>query len=221
MWAPGSPRPMPNNPILYSFRRCPYAMRARLAVLISGTTCELREVKLAAKPAEMLAASPKGTVPVLVLPDGAVIDESLDIMHWALTRRDPENWLAGLNTGLIAANDGPFKHHLDRYKYPDRHGSDPIRHRAAGVELLGVLEERLATTGQLCGPTRSITDMAIMPFVRQFAHTDRVFFDALPLPHLRHWLADHIASPLFEQAMIRPPIWHAGDQPLLWPAPAS
>lgn len=192
-------------------------MRARLGLLISGIRVELREVKLAAKPAEMLAASPKATVPVLVLPDGAVIDESLDIMRWALSRHDPENWLAGDDPALLAMNDGPFKQHLDRYKYPDRHDSDPAEHRVAAVELLGRLEERLAVHGQLCGPTRTLADMAIMPFVRQFAYTDREFFDALPLPHLQQWLAAHFASPLFEQAMIRPPVWRADDPPLLWP----
>ena len=122
---------MTTLPILYSFRRCPYAMRARMALLVSGILCEIREVKLSDKPVEMLRASPKATVPVL--PDGGVIDESLDIMRWALRRHDPEDWLGGDDTALIAANDGAFKHHLDRYKYPDRHGSDAAEHRTAGL----------------------------------------------------------------------------------------
>ncbi|MGY4395803.1 glutathione S-transferase [Sphingomonas sp. UYAg733] len=190
-------------PILYSFRRCPYAMRARMAVLISGMAFDLHELSLRDKPAAMLAASPKGTVPVLVLPDGRVIDESLDIMRHTLGEHDPEHWLDGDDTTLIAANDGPFKHHLDRYKYADRHGADPIEHRAAGLTLLGVLEERLAITPNLCGENRSLTDIALMPFVRQFAAVDRDWFDAQTLPGVQPWLAQHIASDLFVRAMER------------------
>jgi len=157
---------IPPDPILYSFRRCPYAMRARLALAVSSTHCELREVKLGAKPPAMLAASPKGTVPVLVLPDGAVIDESLDIMRWALARHDPEGWLARDDMGLIAANDGAFKYNLDRYKYPDRHGADPLAHRERGLAWLRGIDARLAEHGQLCGAERGLADAAIMPFVR-------------------------------------------------------
>jgi glutathione S-transferase len=127
---------MMTDPILYTFRRCPYAMRARLALAVSGTRCELREVSLSAKPPALLAASPKGTVPVLVLSDGTVIDESLDMMHWALAHRDPEGWSGRDDPALIAANDGAFKHALDRYKYPERHGSDAIVHRENGLEFL-------------------------------------------------------------------------------------
>src|SRR3569623_1420576 len=131
-------------PILYSFRRCPYAMRARMALLVSGVPFELREVVLRNKPAEMLAASPKASVTELVLESGTVIDESIDIMRWALDRHDPEDWLSGDDTTLIARFDGAFKHHLDRYKYPDRHDSDPREHRAAGLALLEDLEPHLA-----------------------------------------------------------------------------
>jgi len=199
------------EPILYSFRRCPYAMRARLALLISETAFELREVKLSAKPAEMLSASPKGTVPVLVLAEGQVIDESLDIMRWALCRRDPEGWLQGDDRELIAANDGPFKHHLDRYKYPHRHGSDPLEHRAAGSAMLTVLEGRLRDQAWLCGRSRSLTDAALMPFVRQFAATDQSWFDDQPLPAVRRWLGGQLGSPLFEQAMARVLRWSAAS----------
>ena len=188
-------------------------MRARLALLVSGTPCEIREIKLSAKPAEMIAVSPKATVPVLVLPDGRVIDESLDIMRWALGQHDPEQWLDRDDAALIAANDGPFKHHLDRYKYPNRHASDPAAHRAAGLSILATLDEKLASTANLCGDARGLTDAAIMPFVRQFAATDRAWFDAQPLPHLHGWLARHIASPLFETAMIRLDPWRPGDAP--------
>ena len=132
------------RPLLYTYRRCPYAMRARLALLASGLKSgvdyEHREVVLRNKPAALLAASPKATVPVLVLPDGRVIDESLDIMSWALAQNDPEQWLNGTDHALIAANDGPFKAALDRYKYPNRYNVDPLEHRAAGMAHLAQLE---------------------------------------------------------------------------------
>lgn len=198
------------EPILYSFRRCPYAMRARMALLVSETACEIREVKLSAKPAELIAASAKATVPVVVLPDGQVIDESLDIMRWALARNDPERWLDGDDAALIAANDGPFKHHLDRAKYPDRHQSEPAEHRATCVEILGTLEERLKARAYLCGERQSLTDAAMMPFVRQFAAIDRAWFDALPLPSVQRWLNALLGSTLFESAMTRFPVWRAG-----------
>lgn len=206
---------MTTLPILYSFRRCPYAMRARMALIVSGAACEIREVKLSDKPAEMLRASPKATVPVLVLPDGSVIDESLDIMRWALGRHDPENWLSGDDTALIAANDGAFKHHLDRYKYPDRHGSDAAEHRAAGLEMLADLEARLTGSGNLCGERRTLADMALMPFVRQYTATDRAWFDAQPLPGVQRWLADHMSSSLFEEAMVRLEPWRPGGAPAI------
>ncbi|MEJ7934419.1 glutathione S-transferase [Sphingobium sp. AN558] len=200
--------------ILYSFRRCPYAMRARMALLVSGQRVALREIVLRDKPAEMLALSPKGTVPVLLLPDGGVIDQSLDIMHWALARHDPEGWLAQEDAELIAANDGPFKHHLDRYKYASRHGSDPLVHRCAALVYLGLLEQRLGISEYLCGTSRSLTDIAIFPFVRQFAATDPIWFADEPLPRLRAWLDGHVASDLFNRAMIRNAPWKAGDAPL-------
>jgi glutathione S-transferase len=198
-------------PILYSFRRCPFAMRARMALLVSGQTVELREIVLRAKPDAMLAASPKGTVPVLVLPDGEVLDESLDIMRWALRQYDPEGWMAGDDAALIAANDGAFKHHLDRYKYPSRHGEDPLVHRDAGLDHLLLLEDRLAQHGHLCGPTRTLADIALFPFVRQFAATDPDWFDRQPLPNVQLWLSTLTASPLFAQCMLRLPPWQPGD----------
>ncbi|MEW9855346.1 glutathione S-transferase [Novosphingobium sp. M1R2S20] len=195
------------DPVLYSFRRCPYAMRARMALAVSGTQYELREVKLRDKPAAMLAASPKGTVPVLVLADGTVIDESLDIMRWALANRDPEGWLERDDRALVAANDGAFKHDLDRYKYPERHGSEPLVHRERGLAFLRQLDAQLAGGGQLCGEKRGLADAAIMPFVRQFAAVDREWFDQQPLAHLQLWLANHIASDLFDTIMIRQAPW--------------
>ncbi len=207
---------MTARPVLYSFRRCPYAMRARLAVLSSRTVCEIREVKLSAKPAELIDVSPKATVPVLVPSDGSVIDESLDIMRWALAANDPEHWLAGDDPALIAANDGPFKHHLDRYKYPNRHDSDPTEHRAACMALLEPIEARLAASDYLGGEAMGLADAAIMPFVRQFAETDRAWFDAQPILHTRQWLSNQLASARFEGAMVRLDPWRPGDAPVLF-----
>jgi glutathione S-transferase len=203
-------------PILYSFRRCPYAMRARMGLLSSGTAVEIREIVLRAKPAEMIAASPKATVPVLVLPGGTVIDESLDIMRWALALGDPEHWLAGDDAALIAANDGAFKYHLDRYKYPERHGSGPVAHREAGLAMLADLDARLTSCGWLGGGRCGLADIAIFPFVRQFAATDRAWFDAQPLLALQAWLAALIGSTLFERAMVRLKPWAAGDTAVLF-----
>ena len=147
-----------------------------------------------------------------------MIDESLDIMGWALGKHDPDAWLAGDDAALIAANDGPFKHHLDRYKYPHRHGVDPAEHRAAGLALLQRLEARLGDHACLCRDTPSLADVALMPFVRQFAETDRAWFDAQPLPRLQVWLAGRLASPLFQAAMVRLQSWRPGDPVTLFPA---
>lgn len=204
-------------PILYSFRRCPYAMRARLALAISGTTCELREVKLAAKPEAMLKASPKGTVPVLVEQDGEVVDESIEIMRLALSRNDPEGWLDRDDADLIATNDGEFKHHLDRYKYPDRHGSDSLEHREAALAFLSELDRRIGNSGQISGTERGLSDMAIMPFVRQFAAVDREWFGATGLNSLIAWLEDHLVSDLFTGVMKKRVPWAEGDVPVYFP----
>lgn len=201
--------------ILYSFRRCPYAIRARLALAVSGTRYEHREVKLSDKPAALLSASPKGTVPVLRTADGAVIDESLAIMRWALGAHDPQGWLARDDAMLIARNDGMFKYHLDRYKYPDHHGAESGAHRDQGLLFLQDLDARIAASGQLCGCAPGLADAAVMPFVRQFAAVDRVWFDALPLPSLKRWLADHLASDLFERIMYRAVPWRPGDRPIV------
>lgn len=191
-------------------------MRARLALLASGTVCFLREVKLSAKPPELIDVSPKGTVPVLVLPEGQVIDESLNIMRWALAHADPDRWLDGDDSALIAANDGPFKHHLDRYKYPHRYDVDPLEHRAAGLAHLEVLEARLTAAPYLCGADWTMTDAALAPFVRQFAETDRTWFDAQPIPSLQRWLDLFLASPMFSAIMVRPPVWQAGDEDVVF-----
>ncbi|MDB5725549.1 MAG: Glutathione S-transferase, N-terminal domain [Novosphingobium sp.] len=186
-------------------------------MIASGNVCDIREVKLSAKPAELLAASPKATVPVLVLPNGTVIDESLDVMRWALQGNDPDHWLGHDDAALIAANDGPFKAHLDRYKYPDRYVSDPAEQREAGVGILLVLEAMLTTHPYLGGAAMGLTDAAILPFVRQFAATDRPWFDAQPLPGIQAWLARFLVSPLFAAAMLRLPPWQPGDEAVLFP----
>jgi len=204
-------------PVLYSFRRCPYAMRARMALWAAGITVELREVKLAAKPPALIAASPKATVPVLVLSDGQVIDQSLDIMRWALGRSDPESWLAGDEPALIAANDGPFKHHLDRAKYPGRYDEDGVTdHRAAALALLAPLEARLTETPFLGGATRALTDMALFPFIRQFAAIDPEWFAAQPLPQVQGWLDRLAGSALFKSVMPKFTAWKEGDAPVLF-----
>lgn len=211
-------------PILYTFRRCPYAMRARLALMVAGIACELREVKLANKPPEMLEISPKATVPVLQLPDGTVIDESIDIMRWALAQNDPEGWLDGDEAPLIDRNDGSFKRHLDRYKYPTRYpdeaGGDEATFRydnqTKGLTILIDLDMRLGGQGQLCGARRTLADMAIFPFVRQFANTDRDWFDEQGLPHLHDWLEGHLASDLFASIMPKYAPWQSGDEVTLF-----
>jgi glutathione S-transferase len=181
-------------------------MRARMAIAISGAQVEHREIILRNKPAEMLVASPKGTV--LVLSDGRVVDESLDVMRWALALNDPEGWLVSADDPLIAANDGPFKQALDRYKYPHRYDlPDEIAQREAAMEHLRVLDERLAAAPYLSGSQRGFCDIALFPFVRQFANTDRDWFDPLPLPSLQRWLAQMLASPLFELIMVKHPLW--------------
>lgn len=212
---------MTSLPILYSFRRCPYAIRARIALVASGTCCVIREVKLSAKPAELVAVSPKATVPVLVLPEGGVVDQSLDIMRWALHRHDPAGWLGHVDEPLIETNDGPFKHHLDRAKYPDRHGEDAGRHYGACADLLAPIEDRLAGSHHLDGDGPGFTDAAILPFVRQFAAIDRDAFTALPLRHVQEWLSRFLASSLFEAVMPRLLPWKPGDADIRFPIAES
>jgi len=213
---------MSSLPILYSFRRCPYAMRARMALWVSRTEVELREVKLANKPPELIEVSPKATVPVLVLEDGTVIDESIAVMRWALAMSDPDDWLEGDDADLIALNDGTFKHHLDRYKYPNRYAGEPdhgtVDHRAEGLAFLKVLDARLGPEGQLNGRAITMADIALFPFVRQFANTDRVWFDAQDLPNLQAWLSYHLESELFQAVMPKFAPWQSGDDPIAFGA---
>jgi glutathione S-transferase len=208
------------TPVLYSFRRCPYAMRARLALQAAGQTVELREVELKAKPPEMLIASPKATVPVLVLPDG-VLEQSLNIMLWALGRNDPQHWLpqshdmdATLQT--IAENDGAFKDHLDRYKYPHRYQlSSGLEARDAGAVFLQGLNCALQRNRYLGGEHWGLLDAAIVPFVRQFAHTDANWFATQDWHALQQWLQAFETSDAFNVAMKKFAPWRAGQPPLL------
>jgi len=193
-------------PVLYSFRRCPYAMRARMALDVAGIALEHREILLKDKPAEMLAASPKGTVPVLVLPDGTVLEESLDVMAWALDQNDPEGWrvpeFEADTQALITANDGAFKHHLDRYKYATRYdGAVSEEHRAQACKHIDTLEAHLGQTPQLFGDKATLADIALFPFIRQFANTDRDWFNAQAWPGVQRWLAGHLASERFGRVM--------------------
>lgn len=206
------------RPVLYSFRRCPYAMRARMAVAASGQRCELREVVLRDKPAELLAASPKGTVPVLVDVDGSVIEQSLDIMLWALRRNDADGWLRPERgtledmLALVAECDGDFKRHLDGYKYPERQPmADATAHRAQGALFLARLEDRLQDSRCLHGARPALADIAIVPFVRQFAQVDAAWFEAQPWPRLRAWLASGLEAPVFARVMAKYPPWRTGQ----------
>lgn len=195
-------------PCLYSFRRCPYAMRARLALDVSSQAFDLIEVALRDKPAEMLRASPKGTVPVLIDTDGTVIEESLDIMLWALRRSDPEQWLTPelddfvTMHSLISHFDEHFKGHLDRYKYPNRFpAADADLSRSEAVISLQLLEARLQSSSYLFGNRVALADMAIAPFVRQFSKVDPPWFASLPLPNTARWLTAILDSPRFIRIM--------------------
>lgn len=216
--------PQENLPVLYSFRRCPYAMRARLALRVSQMQCVLREVALRNKPASMLAASPKGTVPVLVLPDGRVLEQSLDIMLFALRSHDPQAWLPqddvewARQRALIERNDTQFKAALDRYKYPQRFGlTDNGTHRIDGERYLLLLEEWLCRKPALAGAQFGLADAAIAPFVRQWAHTDVARFAAADWPALQAWLHAFENSALFAAVMQKYPEWEFSRDGVLFP----
>ena len=209
------------TPLLYSFRRCPYAMRARLAIWKAGISCELREVVLRDRPPSLKEYSPKATVPIVVLGDGTVIDESLDVMLWALGQNDPDGWLTPPieeMRALIEANDSDFKGNLDRYKYPDRYDDvDPLHHRNEAERFLADLDGRVQKHGQLFGPAPSLADFSIAPFIRQFANTNREWFDSSEYDSLKGWFEKFLALPLFESVMGKYPQWQEGDAPTLIP----
>ena len=206
---------------LYSFRRCPYAMRARLGILFAELQVELREITLKNKPSQMLAISPKGTVPVLQLVDGTVIEESTEIMIWALEQQDPQGLLDAevlqQANALIDKNDNEFKYWLDRYKYADRHiDMTQTEYQQKGEIFLQVLEELLTKNPYLLGKTVTIADIGIMPFVRQFAHVDRNVFYSLPYPNLQRWLQDWLQHPFFLQTMTKFQPWQDGDEAVIF-----
>lgn len=209
-------------PTLYSFRRCPYAMRARLAILFARLQVALREIELKNKPAQMLAISPKGTVPVLQLQEGRVIEESREIMQWALEQQDPQGLLDSetlpQEQALMDKNDNEFKHWLDRYKYADRHiEMTQTEYRQQGEGFLQLLEALLTQNNYLLGDSPSLADIGIMPFVRQFAHVDRKVFYALPYPKLQQWLQYWLQHPVFLQAMTKFAPWQEGDERVVFP----
>lgn len=199
-------------------------MRARMAVRYSGLVVELREVVLREMPPSLLACSPKGTVPVLVLPDGAVIEESRDIMRWALSQSDPDGWLPDSDAAqaeamaLLDENDNDFKPDLDRYKYADRYPENTADYyRELGERFLEKLNARLARADYLLGERVGIADIGIFPFIRQFAFVDRAWFDAAPYPHLQRWLSGLLDSDLFNGVMRKYPQWHEGDAVTTFP----
>ena len=207
-----------SRPILYSFRRCPYAMRARLAIHVAGIECELREILLRDKAPEFLETSPKGTVPVVVDGD-QVIEESLDVMLWALQQNDPESWLQMPKDGhgLIIESDGPFKSALDRYKYGSRHPeADTDDERENGAIFLRRIDAMLKGQNHIYGDKPCLADMAIVTFVRQFAHVDQDWFYSQPWPDLIRWLNAFKASDRFAAIMGKHKKWAVGDDIVLF-----
>jgi len=205
---------MTELPILYSFRRCPYAMRARMALVASGAVVELREVLLKDKPPELVAASPKATVPVLVLSDGRVIEESLDVMQWALVQSDPLGWLEGtaLDSDWISECDGDFKHWLDCYKYAERypeHTAEDYRQKAES--FIQKLEDRLSVSDWMGGEAAHAVDAALFPFIRQAAGVDPSWWQRAPYPSVRRWLENWLNSALFSAIMAKYPRWESGQ----------
>lgn len=201
-------------------------MRARMALVASAQVCELREVVLANKPAALFQASAKGTVPVLLTPTGQVVDQSLDIMLWVLRKNDPLQWLGDDYSSLVQILqlvkqcDDEFKFHLDRYKYPNRFGlSDATAHRDLATGFLTDLNLRLSKHAYLMGPSECLADVAIAPFIRQFAHTDPAWFASQPWPTLQSWLTAFEGSSIFEQVMQKFPVWVPGQPSLLFPMP--
>ncbi|CAH0991246.1 hypothetical protein SIN8267_01348 [Sinobacterium norvegicum] len=202
-------------PIIYSLQHCPYAMRARMAILLSGQPVMIRAIVLKNKPAPMLAASPKGTVPVLVFDDGRVLEESLDIMLWALQQSDPKNLLYNDDAGalaqmlaLIHRADDEFKTQLEQYKQAKRYHEDNKEALRQRCEVfIAEIEQRLSLNPYLFGATISLADIAILPFLRQFARVDRQWYLQSPYPHLQQWLKQQLDSRVFSKAMKDFPLW--------------
>ena len=210
-----------NLPILYSFRRCPYAMRARMAIHISDQRCELREVLLRDKPPSMLQYSAKGTVPVLILQDDKVIDESLDVIDWALNLNDPDDWQRSKDKEktkeLIKINDGEFKYHLDRYKYSKRYDNeDPEFHRKKCLKFIESINNELNNSKYIFDDNISYADIVLLPFIRQFRIADIEWFDSLPYDNLKKWLSSFLDSSLLNSIMKKYDLWKEGDKSIVF-----
>lgn len=201
-----------SGPILYSFRRCPYAMRARMALLFGGCEVVIREIELKRKPQAMLEASPKGTVPVLVFEDGRVLEESVEIMQWALDGHAMLEVDLDAQMALVHHQDTAFKPWLDRYKYHVRYPEQTKEiYRMKGELFLQAIEDRLKKTSHLFGDRPTLSDLAIFPFIRQFMFVDKTWFDQAPYPHTRAWLQDWLTHKLFVQAMYKYSPWREDD----------
>ena len=211
------------RPILYSFRRCPYAMRARLAIKYSKIEVELREVDLNNIPDALAKISSDETVPVIMEADGTVIDESWDIVKWAVKKNDPDGWQGDEGSFdidaemLVEINDYSFKADLDHYKYADRYPEHPMEYyRSEGETFLAELEERLSSSNYLSSDSLSISDIAVFPFIRQFASVDKTWFDSAPYPKVQNWLMLLLESELFISVMDKYPLWKEGDEPVIF-----
>jgi len=204
-----------SHPVLYSLRQCPYAMRARIGVLLANQSVVLRDIVMTNIPTEMLTASPKGTVPVLVLSDSSVIEESLNIMLWALKQNDPDNLLYRHERDaldnmltLIQRCDNEFVDALKKYKAASRyHDSNILSYRQQCEIFINDLEESLKKHHFIMGDSASLVDYAILPFIRQFSNVDKKWYKQAPYPKLQQWLENHYQNPIFAKAMTKYPQW--------------
>ncbi len=214
---------MMNTPVLYSFRRCPYCMRAHMALKYAGIKVELREVDLTAMPEDLLeisaASADEVTVPVLLLENNSVMHESWDIVKWALQINDPDNYSGSNNEFLLDAeilvetNDFSFKTDLDHYKYADRFPEHSMQYyRELCEEFIEELEEKLLVHEFLLAQKMSLADIAVFPFVRQFSLIDKNWFDQAPYPEIQRWLTTIIDSTLFENVFQKHKNWQPGDE---------
>ena len=210
-------------PILYSFKRCPYAMRARMAIQLAGIKCEIREVRLNNKPDHMLEVSPKGTVPVLVLED-KVIDESNDIINWVLNDHkifevNLNHEQSNLTKDLIKLFDEKFKFHLDRYKYATRYeNSDKEHHRSKCLEMLVSLEKIVHDSNWIFGDDISKLDISIFPFIRQFRIANPEWFDSQEdINKIKKILMSFLESELFRDIMHVYDVWQVNSEPVYFP----
>ncbi|OED71339.1 glutathione S-transferase [Vibrio splendidus ZS-139] len=218
---------MPNEsdlPILYSLRRCPYAMRGRMGIALSQQQVLLREIVTKDKPSELLASSPKGTVPVLILPDGQIVEQSLDVMNWALQQNDPQDLLRSSNSALsesvhqlIKMNDEEFIGYLEKYRASVRYRNDDVEQRRQLCEgFISVLENKLANRDYLFGNTPSLADFAVMPFVSQFVRVEKKWFVQSDYQNVGRWLRAHLESKLYGQVMKQYPLWNETKQDCLF-----